>query len=326
MIGLSNPIQFTFPGWPVAAAVVLCVALAGRTAIGCYLLARVGYEGNLPLTTSVSWQPPALIAIWLVVGAGLWFRRNWALATFWVLAVGSLLLSIGAMVFVSQMAGRSPSYGGLIQSVVLVAVAWSLQGDRASWPAASSASGARPAFPAINKLKWRPIGALEVESREMLVCDPAFVLGPEDMQLSIADVRNGLHIVEVQVAALPAPRGKRIARARILWEDFATAELAPYGEIPVDLALLSVCDPARFTRQIPHDEVESSRWPWSVIGDTLWGCCRDARGEIVLIAWSSGFGDGKYPVYRLIADGRWVGILIDMAESDPAQPMHFGTR
>lgn len=131
---MANRVQFAFPGWSAAAAAFVCVATAARTAIGSMLVARLGIEANLPALTAISWQPLALIALWLVVGAGVWQHKKWAVGALRVLAIASLAMAIAALLFSSRVGGRPPSYTSLIHSNVVIAVAWSAHIDRARWP------------------------------------------------------------------------------------------------------------------------------------------------------------------------------------------------
>jgi len=103
---------------------------------------------------------------------------------------------------------------------------------------------------------------------------------------------------------------RRISRVRVHPKGEIGTPGALAGEVGVDLAAVAICDVDRLAPWAQDHEDEWQRW-----GNQLWygrttpaGLypCEPAKTVVPFV--DSGFGDGTYPVYYSMNDGRAVGL------------------
>ncbi len=167
------------------------------------------------------------------------------------------------------------------------------------------------AFPEEYDECWVTVGTIPVPSGEVVICDPNLtgVIKNGDVPF-VDEVPPRAHKVELQIARLRYPYGLRVLRARILWSNPLTGDLELRGMAMVDLGQLCIIDFKKAAR-IPDLEI-------GAFGDKLWRSCRlDGSDGDEMVVFSSGFGDGVYPVYKLIDVTRCFGVYIDMTHNRP---------
>jgi hypothetical protein len=146
----------------------------------------------------------------------------------------------------------------------------------------------------------------ELQGRRLQMLD-VYMAGNDDSGV-ILDASPGVYIVEARVITYGIDR--RISRVRVHPKGQAVTRGKLAGEIGVDLAAVAICDVDRLAGWARDHQAEWQRW-----GDKLWFgrtvraglyTCEPANTVVPFV--DSGFGDGTYPVYYLIDDGRPVGL------------------
>ena len=174
-------------------------------------------------------------------------------------------------------------------------------------------------------LRVQEAGSLKISDGRLAVAD-ALV---NDQPLVVADLPAGEHRVHVLVATTPADA--RIAAARIVLSGDTVVRWKTAGSIPVDsgngaffnprlTAGLGVLDGTRLTADLLAGLKASYRPTYST--------AVVSSGDAKMVAFSTGFGDGAYPVYvGLSAAGGRVMVLIDCEILPwPATPASVGAK
>jgi hypothetical protein len=206
----------------------------------------------------------------------------------------------------------------------VAAVAW----EEPDWPQRLlAAHGGR-----LPNASDRPAGAVPAPDGRLLVIEPAYM----DKGLAVA-VEPGRYAVRVVVLqrledgevvdervshAFAELDGATVAHVEPVEEDGAAAELG------VDSGLAGFATPgapARLVADLGLADAEALEGALFA-GDTdtspfrfsrRWGHAATADGAAAMTLFSSGEGDGTYPVYRLLdADGRTVGVALDLYVMD----------
>ena len=134
-----------------------------------------------------------------------------------------------------------------------------------------------------------------------------FMAGNDDEGV-ILDASTGVYVVEARVVTYGIDR--RISHVRVHPKGQVVTVGARAGEVGVDLAAVAICDVDRLAGWANDHQDEWQRW-----GDKLWFhrtahagiyTCEPAKTVVPFV--DSGFGDGTYPVYYLMRDGRPVGL------------------
>jgi hypothetical protein len=134
-----------------------------------------------------------------------------------------------------------------------------------------------------------------------------FMAGNDDEGV-ILDASPGVYVVEARVITYGIDR--RISHVRVYPKGQVVTVGARAGEVGVDLAAVAICDVDRLAGWASDHQDEWQRW-----GDKLWFhrtthagiyTCEPAKTVVPFV--DSGFGDGTYPVYYLMRDGRPVGL------------------
>jgi hypothetical protein len=147
---------------------------------------------------------------------------------------------------------------------------------------------------------------LELRGTRLQMLD-VFMAGNDDEGV-ILETSAGVYVVEARVITYGIDR--RISRVRVYPKGQVVAQGKLAGEVGVDLAAVAICDVDRLAGWARSHQDEWQRW-----GDKLWFgratragvyTCEPARTVVPFV--DSGFGDGTYPVYYLMHDGRPVGL------------------
>jgi hypothetical protein len=134
-----------------------------------------------------------------------------------------------------------------------------------------------------------------------------FMAGNDDEGV-ILETSAGVYVVEARVIRYGIDQ--RISRVRVYPKGQVVAQGKLAGEVGVDLAAVAICDVDRLAGWARSHQDEWQRW-----GNKLWFgratragvyTCEPARTVVPFV--DSGFGDGTYPVYYLMHDGRPVGL------------------
>ena len=146
----------------------------------------------------------------------------------------------------------------------------------------------------------------EIQGKRLQLLD--VLMAGNDGEGVILEVSPGVYVVEARVMTYGIDR--RISRVRVHPKRETGTPGGLAGEVGVDLAAVAVCDVDRLAAWAHDHEDEWQRW-----GHQLWYgrttpaglyACEPARTVVPFI--DSGLGDGTYPVYYLMNDGRAVGL------------------
>lgn len=177
------------------------------------------------------------------------------------------------------------------------------RGRRATWGEIAETI----AFPEEYDECWVEVGTIPVPSGEVVVCDPMLLpaVAVEEITPSVDEVPPRAHTVQLQIARLRHPYGLTVLRARILWSDPLDGRLEHRGNVMVDSALICLVD---HKKAMSAPDLEAGAY-----GHKLWRSCRlDGTGGDEMVVFSSAFGDGMYPVFKLMDVYRCFGVYVDM--------------
>ena len=160
---------------------------------------------------------------------------------------------------------------------------------------------------------WKHVASIAVTSNRLVLCDPLGLEAPEANGVIVDDIPSGVHNVELQYARLRGRSDLTVVRARILWREFEFAELLKAGAVLVDSAAICIGDPDEISRLIPMlAESERSLFHLLDDGETSRRFPASEAGRCAMLVFTSGLGDGAYPVFELHENGDSVGILVEM--------------
>lgn len=172
--------------------------------------------------------------------------------------------------------------------------------------------------------EWLGFTQLDLSDGKLLICDLEFLMIEEELLVELSSGRY-----EVQAKIMEYPGDRRVSRLRLLPAGVAASLGEPLGETWTDTAQTSVWDVTAMTRAYErrgmsddalHDLVEKARDEQGRCGVLDLDAAQGAVAPFV----DSGFGDGTFPVFALIADGRRVGVEIEFIAAN--EPYPFGER
>ena len=147
---------------------------------------------------------------------------------------------------------------------------------------------------------------VDIQGERLQILDVAMA-GNEDEGVSVA-VAPGVYVVEARVMTYGIDR--RISRVRVFANGLSGVPGEQAGEVSVDLAAVAICDVDRLHAWAQANEEDWQRWveglAYKHTASAGAYTCEPA-GTIVPFL-DTGFGDGTYPVFPLMRDGRVVGL------------------
>jgi hypothetical protein len=161
---------------------------------------------------------------------------------------------------------------------------------------------------------WIAHGQIEVKGTRLQMLD-VYMAGNDDEGV-ILRVVPGRFLIAVRVMTYSDDR--RVSRLRVRPPNATCIIGAKAGAVGVDLGAVAVCDVDLVAVWASANEDQWQDW-----GQQLWfnrtapvGIfdCPAAATELLVV--DSGFGDGTYPVYHLMSDGRPVGLEIEFIRPD----------
>jgi len=187
---------------------------------------------------------------------------------------------------------------------------WLIYSHAAEWLDFHPARVREPSAPVGSALgaesDWLFHCEFEIQGKRLQLLD--VLMAGNDGEGVILEVSPGVYVVEARVMTYGIDR--RISRVRVHPKRETGTPGGLAGEVGVDLAAVAVCDVDRLAAWAHDHEDEWQRW-----GHQLWYgrttpaglyACEPARTVVPFI--DSGLGDGTYPVYYLMNDGRAVGL------------------
>ena len=146
----------------------------------------------------------------------------------------------------------------------------------------------------------------EIQGKRLQLLD--VLMAGNDGEGVILEVSPGVYVVEARVMTYGIDR--RISRVRVHPKGEIGTPGALAGEVGVDLAAVAICDVDRLAAWAQDHEDEWQRWGNQLgYGRTTPAglyACEPAKTVVPFV--DSGFGDGTYPVYYSMNDGRAVGL------------------
>lgn len=155
---------------------------------------------------------------------------------------------------------------------------------------------------------------LEISSGTLSIGDPIFFPGDQ----IVAEVQPGIYVVEAMGVDYGIER--RIARLRIL-APTKEYEVQHAGEISVDSGSVAVCDLKVFTQALREIETDlpavQIRYLDKLALTRRYGVIDLEADFPARMAWvQSGWGDGRYPVYKLLYRDQIVGVEAVFIDDD----------
>lgn len=168
-------------------------------------------------------------------------------------------------------------------------------------------------IPPVWEGRWINAGTVSVVSGKIYVCDPMFLPKPMmDLTVVVPDVPTGRYALELQMARLRSPYRHTVLRARVLWAECEEPHFEEAGHVGVDSGQLCVVDPENLEGTWP-DKDAGGFDPFGLLGKSRYAAIDPAGGNNrYLNVFTSGLGDGCYPVFVLHQDGRRCGVVVDM--------------
>lgn len=190
-----------------------------------------------------------------------------------------------------------PAYGGFVESAPSPLTLW-----LASPP--GEADGDRRS--AYSESDWLSHCDFPVQGRRLQLLD--VVMAGNDGEGVIIDVPPGVYAVEARV--MTHETDHRISRVRVHPKGTVGTVGSLAGRVGVDLGAVAICDVDRLAPWArDHEDA------WQVWGQDLWYGRTEPAGLYTCTAAStvvpfldSGRGDGTYPVYSLMENGRAIGL------------------
>lgn len=168
---------------------------------------------------------------------------------------------------------------------------------------------------------WLEFCTLRLSAGRLLVCDAQFVPGEESGM--VVDLPPGEYTVEARVIEYKGwwSRDRRVSRARVYRNSSVPLLGRRIGQTWTDTAATGFCDYDALLRWSEGDEafyhvVDRTMETADKCGIAVY----DAATDAVVPYVTSGFGDGEFPVFELIAGGRRVGIEVEFIEPDAPYP------
>ncbi|MEQ1824197.1 MAG: hypothetical protein ABL949_16945 [Fimbriimonadaceae bacterium] len=167
------------------------------------------------------------------------------------------------------------------------------------------------------ELPWVPFGSLTIHSGKLFIGDGQ--MAPLEPGV-IVDLEPGTY--EVARQKMDFDGDFRVATMRVVLPEVQFSRGPSLGESWADTATQAVCDHERY--KAAYDELGEAAY-WEKFDDEL---CTD-DGDIVnldpengavLFITSSGWGDGSFPVFELLHEGKRVGVEIEMIRPGTSCP------
>ncbi len=179
----------------------------------------------------------------------------------------------------------------------------------------ASAKNEPPAPPG-QQTDWLDFCEFVLKGNKVLCVDAQFAPSAEDGLL--VDLSPGKYLL--QAKCVDYGGDKRVARLRLLPKKIVASLGAQLGETWTDTAKTGVCDYDVFSKAWGTDD-DASYEKISPAFETekpFGKATLDKASSAILPFLDSGFGDGTFPVFELVADGKRVGLEIQfIAEGTP---------
>lgn len=169
--------------------------------------------------------------------------------------------------------------------------------------------------------EWLGFTQLDLSEGRLLICDLGFIPSEDDGLL--VELPAGRY--EVQAKVMEYAGDQRVSRLRLAPSGIAASLGEQLGETWTDTAQTSICDFTAMSRHFEAAELDDDAF-----GEQLdqtreeQGVCGvlelDAARRAVAPFVDSGFGDGTFPVFALIAGGQRVGVEIEFIAAETAYP------
>ena len=173
-----------------------------------------------------------------------------------------------------------------------------------------------PPAPSGQQTDWLDFCQLVLKGNRVLCVDAQFAPSAEDGLL--VELSPGKYLVQAKCVNYGGD--KRVSRLRLLPKKIVATLGAQLGETWTDTAKTSVCDHKVFSEAWGDDDDTSyEKTSPAFETDKPFGkATLDKASDAVLPFVDSGFGDGTFPVFELLADGKRVGFEIEfIAEGKP---------
>jgi len=165
---------------------------------------------------------------------------------------------------------------------------------------------------------WLEFCDLTVRGSKVQVVDASYV--PDEREGCMVTLNPGSY--DVQVKATAYGGDVRISRLRVVRHGVSPSLAAELGETGTDTANIGVCDHEIFARAWGDDNDAS----WEIISpaideaDTHGIAVLDEDAGAVMPFVASGFGDGRFAVHELVADGSRAGFEVVFIRPDEPYP------
>jgi hypothetical protein len=159
---------------------------------------------------------------------------------------------------------------------------------------------------------WLDIDTINLLSGQFSIGDPTYFPGDQ----VFCECPLGIYLVQTKIMDYGSDR--RFGRLRaILRNQPSTMELI--GDISVDFASVGICDHPLFlaaTQPFAQDEEQFFALYANKLNDAYGRIVLPADPRVAMIFVSSGWGDGGYPVYRLVAEQQIIGVEVEFIDPD----------
>ena len=156
-------------------------------------------------------------------------------------------------------------------------------------------------------MKWNEVTRIDISGDKLIIKDAMIMLGEDETEPEwpYVTIQPGEYILEIYV---PVPFYAH--RARVRKVDTAPNLGEDIGNVSIDNAFAGFIDYTPFLAAVKNDFDAYEEWTMCELDDEL---AINFSGEIYfcdekLIYVKSGDGDGEYPVFELVEDGKQVGL------------------
>jgi hypothetical protein len=168
---------------------------------------------------------------------------------------------------------------------------------------------------------WLRFTRLMLSEGRLLICDPDFIPSEDDGLL--VELTAGQY--EVQAKVMEYAGDQRVSRLRMVPAGIAASLGEKLGETWADTGQTAVCDFTAMTRHFEGAKLDGDAFREKLddARDEQGRCgvlkLNAARGAVAPFT-DSGFGDGTFPVFALMVDGRRVGVEIEFIAAGEPYP------
>ena len=156
-------------------------------------------------------------------------------------------------------------------------------------------------------MKWNEVTKIEVRGKTLAIKDAMVMLSDEEVEPEGPSIScdSGEYILEINA---PVPFYAHRVRIRKVDSDPILGN--ELGTVDIDHAFVGFIDYELFLNTVKDDFESYEEWTMMELDDEL---AKNFSGEILfnnekLVYVKSGDGDGQYPVFELLEDGKQVGL------------------